>query len=200
MALQECGLNLNSVSKELQPHGNLAFPCAGYASRHTDRPEDSIPWHWHEEIEIIYIESGQIEVKIPSQSFLLKKRDCLVINANIVHYATAVPEGSLHSLVFSPALISGKEDSVFSQKYISPLISCPASVFFCIRSFRRRWICRRLRPIRTTSASAGCSPISTSILPTPFPCRISQRKPASVSGNVCAASKKQSSSRPSSIY
>lgn len=71
MALQECGLNLNSVSKELQPHGSLAFPCAGYASRHTDRPEDSIPWHWHEEIEIIYIENGQIEVKIPSQSFLL---------------------------------------------------------------------------------------------------------------------------------
>lgn len=126
MALQECGLNLNSVSKELQPHGSLAFPCAGYASRHTDRPEDSIPWHWHEEIEIIYIENGQIEVKIPSQSFLLKKGDCLVINANIVHYATAVPEGSLHSLVFSPALISGKEDSVFSKKYISPLIACPA--------------------------------------------------------------------------
>ena len=132
MALQECGLNLNSASKELQPHGSLAFPCAGYASCHTDRPEDSIPWHWHEEIEIIYIESGQMEVKIPSKSFLLKKGDCLVINANIVHYATAVPEGSLHSLVFSPVLISGKEDSVFSKKYITPLISCPAFSGFYI--------------------------------------------------------------------
>lgn len=126
MALQKCGLNLNSVSKELQPHGSLAFPCAGYASHHTDRPEDDIPWHWHEEIEMICIESGQIEVKIPSQSFLLKKGDCLVINANIIHYATAAPEGSLHSLVFSPALISGKEDSVFAKKYIVPLLSCPA--------------------------------------------------------------------------
>lgn len=126
MALQECGLNLNSVSKELQPHGSLAFPCAGYASHHTDRPEDDIPWHWHEEIEIIYIESGQIEVKIPSQSFLLKRGDCLVINANIVHYAAAAPEGTLHSLVFSPTLIIGKEDSVFAKKYILPLLSCPA--------------------------------------------------------------------------
>lgn len=132
MALQECGLNLNSVSKELQPHGTLAFPCAGYAGHYTDRPEGSIPWHWHEEIEIIYIESGQIEVKIPSKTFLLKEGDCLVINANIVHYATAVPEGCLHSLVFSPALISGKEDSVFSKKYMSPLISCHAFSGFYI--------------------------------------------------------------------
>ena len=43
MGLQKCGLNLNNVSKELQPHGSLAFPCAGYASRHTDLPEDIIP-------------------------------------------------------------------------------------------------------------------------------------------------------------
>lgn len=132
MALQECGLNLNSVSKELQPHGSLAFPCAGYASHHTDRPEDSIPWHWHEEIELIYIEDGQIEVKIPSESFLLKKGDCLVINSNIVHYAVAAPEGTLHSLVFGPALITGREDSVFAKKYISPLLSCPAFSGFYI--------------------------------------------------------------------
>ncbi len=132
MALQECGLNLNSVSKELQPHGSLAFPCAGYASHHTDRPEDSIPWHWHEEIEMIYIESGQLEVKIPSQSFLMKTGDCLVINGNIVHFAAAVPEGTLHSLVFDPALIAGKEDSVFAKKYMSPLLSCPAFSGFYI--------------------------------------------------------------------
>lgn len=132
MALQECGLNLNSVSKELQPHGSLAFPCAGYASHHTDRPEDSIPWHWHQEIEMIYIESGQLEVKIPSQSFLIKTGDCLVINGNIVHFAAAAPEGTLHSLVFDPALIAGKDDSVFAKKYMSPLLSCPAFSGFYI--------------------------------------------------------------------
>lgn len=140
MGLQKCGLNLNNVSKELQPHGSLAFPCAGYASRHTDLPEDIIPWHWHEELEIIYIESGQIRVKIPQRSFLLKKGDCLAINANIVHYAAAAPEGSLHSLVFSPAIISGNKDSVFAQKYMSPLKTCPASVLSCIRRLHHRWI------------------------------------------------------------
>lgn len=124
MALQECGLNLNKVSKELQPHGSLEFPCAGYSSSHTDRQEDVIPWHWHEEMEMIYMEDGQMKVEIPSNAFLLKKGDCIVINSNILHYAEAVTECKLRSLVFSQALISGNEDSVFAKKYMQPLLTC----------------------------------------------------------------------------
>lgn len=124
MALQECGLNLNKVSKELQPHGSLEFPCAGYSSCHTDKPEDIIPWHWHEEIEIIYIENGQMKVKIPSDTFLLEKGDCMVINSNILHYAATVTECKLRSLVFSKTLITGNEDFVFAKKYMQPLLTC----------------------------------------------------------------------------
>ena len=73
MGLQKCGLNLNRVSRELQPHGTYDFPCAGYASLHTDKPEDAIPWHWHKEIEIIYVRDGTIKLQIPAKSFLLKR-------------------------------------------------------------------------------------------------------------------------------
>lgn len=124
MALQECGLNLNKVSKELQPHGTPQFPCAGYCSSHTDRQEDIIPWHWHEEIEIVYIENGQMHVKIPSNTFFLEKGDCIVINSNILHYAAAVTECKLRSLVFDQTLITGSEDLVFAKKYMQPLLTC----------------------------------------------------------------------------
>lgn len=123
MSLQECGLNLNKVSKELQPHGSLEFPCAGYSSCHTDRQEDVIPWHWHEEIEIVYIENGQLKLKIPSKAFLLEKGDCMVINSNMLHYAATVTECKLRSLVFSQTLITGNEDSVFAKKYMQPLLT-----------------------------------------------------------------------------
>lgn len=124
MALQKCGLNLNRASKELQPHGSLDFPCAGYSSHHTERQEDVIPWHWHEEIEIVYIEHGKMRIKIPSQTFLLSKGDCVVINANTLHYAVAAPECKLRSLVFRPALITGNDHLAFSKKYMQPLLSC----------------------------------------------------------------------------
>ena len=69
MALQECGLNLNRVSKELKPHGSIEFPCAGYASHHTEHPEAVIPWHWPEEMEIVMITEGQMKLKTSAASF-----------------------------------------------------------------------------------------------------------------------------------
>lgn len=134
MALQECGLNLNRVSKELQPHGSPDFPCAGYLSSHRDRPEDVIPWHWHEEMEMVYVESGKMKIKIPSKSFFLEKGDCFIINSNILHDCTAAPECRLRFLVFSPLLISGNDDLVFAKKYIQPLLSCSSFSGYCIKA------------------------------------------------------------------
>lgn len=142
MALQKCELNLNRVSKELKPHGSLQFPCAGYSSYYTDRQEDVIPWHWHEEIEIVYIENGQMKIKIPSKSFLLEKGDCIVINSNILHYGTAAPECTLHSLVFSPALITGNEEFVFAKKYMQPLLSCNSFLGYHIKAGGREDVAR----------------------------------------------------------
>ena len=126
MALQECGLNRNKALKELQPHGKLEFPCAGYSSHYTEKQEDIIPWHWHEEIEIIYIEHGKMIIKTPSKTFFLNSGDCIVINTNILHYAVAAPECKLRSLVFSPTLITGNDDLAFAKKYVQPLLSCPS--------------------------------------------------------------------------
>lgn len=123
MALQECMLHLNQRLKELNPHGSLAFPCAGYSSVYTDREECAIPWHWHEELEIIYITEGRMELKIPSRSFYIEQGDAFVVNSNILHYGIGADYCHLHSLVFSPLLVCGNEDSVFAKIYIYPLIS-----------------------------------------------------------------------------
>ncbi|RKJ46926.1 AraC family transcriptional regulator [bacterium 1XD8-76] len=123
MALQKCTLNLNPKRKELNPHGTLAFPCAGYSSVYTDNEENAIPWHWHEELEIIYVAEGRIELKIPSRSFYIEEGNAFVINSNILHYGIGADHCHLYSLVFSPLLVTGNEASVFAQKYIQPLIS-----------------------------------------------------------------------------
>lgn len=126
MALQTCGLNLNHAARELQPHGTPDFPCAGYSSCHTEKPEDIIPWHWHGEVEIIYISEGTLRVRIPQTSFEVEKGDCIAINSNILHYAAAAPSCQLQSLVFDPLLVTGTKDSVYAKKYLSPLLSCPS--------------------------------------------------------------------------
>lgn len=145
MALQKCGLNLNREFKELKPHGSPRFPCAGYSSCYRERQEDMIPWHWHEEMEMVYLEKGQMEIKIPSESFFLQKGDCVMINSNVLHYGAAVGECELHSLVFSPALITGNEDFVFAQKYMRPLLACHSFCGYWIKAGNHedvaRWFC-----------------------------------------------------------
>lgn len=124
MGLQKCALNLNRAGRELQPHGTPEFPCAGYSSVYTDRTEEVIPWHWHKEIEIVYLKSGNLKLQIPGKTFYLKEGECLAINSNILHFAAANHSCDLHSLVFHPMLVAGNEDSIFSNKYITPLMNC----------------------------------------------------------------------------
>ncbi|QHQ63732.1 helix-turn-helix domain-containing protein [Anaerocolumna sedimenticola] len=123
MSLQKCELNLNHAKMELQPHGTLEFPCAGYLAQLKDRPEDIIPWHWHEEMEIVYVKSGQLKQYIPTKMFNLEQGDCIILNSRTIHHAVANPECEINSIVFSSNLITGSNDSIFARKYILPLIS-----------------------------------------------------------------------------
>lgn len=133
MGLQKCGLNINRVQKELIPHGTPEFPCAGYSD--TLSIDDSIPWHWHEEMEIVYLKSGALKLLLASERFQLKTGECCIVNSNILHYAVAEAECELHSLVFSPLLITGTNDSIFAKKYMIPLISNKYFSGYMVKAF-----------------------------------------------------------------
>ncbi len=125
MALRQCGLNLDRARRELQPHGTLGFPCAGYAERCEDGPEEFIPWHWHEELEIVFAASGSLRVRVPGRTFLLEEGEGVALNADVLHSASGL-RGEARSLVFGPLLISGGRDTVFARRYIEPLLACAA--------------------------------------------------------------------------
>lgn len=139
MALHECGLNLNRGLKELQMHGTLDFPCAGYAAFYTDNPEDTIPWHWHEEMELVYAAEGSMEVRIPSSSFCVRKGDLFAINSNTLHFASSLEGCLLHSLVFSPSLVTGTDNSVFAKSMCTPSFPArPSPAFYSHRQSTRK--------------------------------------------------------------
>ena len=124
MALQECGLNMNSMQKELCPHGTAEFPCAGYESRHTPSPDDVIPWHWHEEFEAVFIPEGVLCLKVLSETYSVHQGEIALINSGALHYGETDNYCRLKSIVFSPLLITGSADSDFATKYVTPLKEC----------------------------------------------------------------------------
>ncbi len=122
MPIDACLLNLDRGQRELSPHGTASFPCAAYAENYA-RGAD-FPWHWHGEIEVIYVAAGGMKVMVPGKSFGLKKGDSVFINSGILHYGRAEKRTEIKSLVFSPMLVSGSPDSAIDAKYVQPLIGC----------------------------------------------------------------------------
>lgn len=123
MSLQDCAVYTDQDRREVCPHGTIEFPCAGYDSVYSSDAVNRIPWHWHEELEVIYLASGTLDVRVPGKLFRMNGGDCLIINSNILHEAETADECRLHSLVFHTDLVSGSDSSVFYKKYMYPLIS-----------------------------------------------------------------------------
>ncbi len=128
MSLQVCGinpsLNITPQRREPQPHGTLDFPCADYAESYA--PDHALPWHWHDELEVIYILSGRLTAETPGRRFELAAGDCIAFNAGVLHSANTASACEILSAVFSPGLVTGGKETVFAKKYITPLVNCYA--------------------------------------------------------------------------
>lgn len=129
MALSQWTPGVDAHGRELTKHGTAAFPIGCY---YDALSIDSVPWHWHEEIECAYAAEGECTFLIGSERYHLKTGEGIFIIPGILH-AVADPltdstmtehsKGLLHSMCFHPRLVGASPESVFWQNYIQPLIT-----------------------------------------------------------------------------
>lgn len=124
MALSPNWIQTNKSGKEIKAHGTVSFPCAAYERILTDKPGDEVSWHWHEEFELIYVVDNEIDLQVPSHRIHLERGDLALINSNFLHFAKSNSTSRHQAFVFSPRLITGSDNSVFAQNYVTPLCSC----------------------------------------------------------------------------
>ena len=111
-------------------HGSPAFPIAFY---HDDLERMSVVWHWHDEMECIYVEHGETTLFAGREKYSLHEGQALFVNSNVIHAGRGV-RGTFcryHSMVFSPRLIGGGLDTIYWEKYLLPIIkNGPRSLVF----------------------------------------------------------------------
>lgn len=124
MALSTCRTTVDATARELLVHGTADFPVACY---HDDLQAEAVPWHWHEELEILIVSEGSVLAAAGGEKYHLEVGDGLFINAGVLHGDWPLNAGAcrLHSMVFHPRLVGGSPDSVFWQKYLQPLLTDP---------------------------------------------------------------------------
>lgn len=108
--------------EELLPDFDSAFP--HILNRTGFREGESAPWHWHQAVELVYVESGVLEYVTPSGSRMVPAGAGAFVNSNVLHMTRGchTPGNRIHSIhLFDPSLISGGTGSRMEEKYVLPL-------------------------------------------------------------------------------
>lgn len=121
-------LQVNEQGQETKLHGTYGFPVNLGHKRISAYETGSFPWHWHNEIELTLVLTGEMEYRVNDSSYLLKEGEGLFCNANALH------TGSMHagadcdylSLTFHPRFLYGYEGSVIRTKYVESIIESSA--------------------------------------------------------------------------
>ena len=98
----------------------------------------SSTFHWHNEYELLGILRGAVEVKVRSESVILKKGDLLLINPNVFH-AIKCMEGEDNLCMIIPKhldLFQEEKDSGFDIRFYldstsDEIPACGFRYFFC---------------------------------------------------------------------
>ncbi len=87
------------------------------------------PWHWHEELELIYVQKGAVTYHTPQMSLQIQEKNGLFTNSNVLHQVlSSEPDSEIFYEVFMfRRNFLAEEGSYLDKKYVSPLLQSNAA-------------------------------------------------------------------------
>ena len=112
----------NKNLHESQIHGQLSFPYIVYKGK---IPEffSSYPLHWHDEMELIYVRSGQGIITIQAHQYIVKSDDIVIIPPQMVHSIEQYQKSKMEyfNILFHFSLLNYSTNDTCYEKYFKPL-------------------------------------------------------------------------------
>ncbi|MDO4304920.1 MAG: AraC family transcriptional regulator, partial [Bacillota bacterium] len=116
---------------ETVQHGSNSYPFHFYYDNLALFDFNCVEWHWHTELEFVYIESGTVTFWIGEKQFTLPEGNGVFINSKVLHRFYSPTEAVIPNFVCMPFFIAA-QDSLIYHKYILPVISSSLSYqIFC---------------------------------------------------------------------
>lgn len=79
--------------------------------------------HWHREMELLYILEGSALFKCNDKSFIVNKKDLVVVNCNEIHYGQNITEDlKYYCIILDPHILNSRIIDLCDSKYINPII------------------------------------------------------------------------------
>lgn len=114
-------IRTDETLRETTCHGSEEYPFKYYKEDIWLFDFHCIDWHWHSEVEFVFIEKGTAEFLVGSGRYVLSAGTSIFINSQVIHRFESSESVIIPNIVFSPTLLSA-EDSLIYRKYIQPLL------------------------------------------------------------------------------
>lgn len=111
----------DETMKEVAHHGNPEFPLGYYVEDIWEFDFHCVDWHWHPEVEVIYVLEGTATVLAGSGSYRLSAGTAAFLNTQVIHCFRSEGSTILPNLVFSPEIIA-PEQSLLYRKFVAPVL------------------------------------------------------------------------------
>jgi len=111
---------MQNIFKELQPV-NYDRAAASVLKFHKPPHVQCFPHHWHDRIELLRVDSGEMKVTCGSNEFYVKEREIALINSKEVHSAVTYEKGVQYTCVafdLGPFI----NNKYYGQTYMKPLL------------------------------------------------------------------------------
>lgn len=107
--------------QERKQQGTIMHPLKIYKMQNSMQKID-VPYHWHENVEIILMQKGKLTLKIQENDFIGKPGDIFYINPKELHGMQAQTTDCLYfAFVFPLSWIQFAQTDEVEERYLSPL-------------------------------------------------------------------------------
>lgn len=123
--MQNYNIETDESGRELVEHGDTWFPIAAYDEYFSKFVLKEVPWHWHEELELVLVFEGSTKIEYMNGYTDLHEGEGAFINCNVLHRLTQIGDIDCHiiNLILKPEFLGGRYDSRIYREYIHPICS-----------------------------------------------------------------------------
>lgn len=151
--MQICEIITDETLRETKEHGTIEFPFEYYLDDIKTFGNQCIEWHWHNEFEFVWIESGMVDCLIGNERIPMQEGDGMFINSGVIHRFEATGQGLIPNILFAPEFIAAKHTAIY-HRYVTPVLASDCSyILFQQTTKWHRSIFYMLESIYTTAQS-----------------------------------------------
>ena len=117
--MQQTEIITDETMRELCKHGTPDFPFAYYDENLRQFQRGCIDWHWHRELEWVFVDSGVVVCKAEGAQECLRAGDAILFSSRTIHRMESAEGAHIPNILFSPEFLAPQDSAVYRQ-FVAP--------------------------------------------------------------------------------